>query len=96
MPPRHAVYGDYRVTDGHWLCKASMAAQAVQGSLNEPYRGFVSNRYQYKETAAFRENLRFLRRPVNRCQIGTNFAATCEVVMKGKKDEQQKHILEFF
>ena len=28
---RHALYGSRRVTEGHWLCTASMATHAVLG-----------------------------------------------------------------
>ena len=42
MHHRHALYDSRRVTDGHWLCTASMATYAVKGSLYGSYRGFVS------------------------------------------------------
>ena len=51
---RHALYGSRRVTEGHWLCTASLATHAVLGSLYESYRGFVSYRNQYSESGAVR------------------------------------------
>ena len=51
MLNRHAVYGDYRVTDSHWQFTASIALATVLSRLCESYRGFVSWCYQCRDNA---------------------------------------------